>query len=74
MSQRQLMLKHLGLDECTVKGALHGQARLLAGCYAVTLGALIAGAPRPASFSQGRDEHREVTEDIVRVEGGGPAV
>ena len=55
VTQRKLMLQRLGLETCSVEGALHGQMRLLAGCYAVTLGALIAGAPRPASFSQ-RDE------------------
>ena len=44
--QRTLMLKQLGLSDCSVEGAMMGQLRLLLACYAVTFGALAAGAHR----------------------------
>jgi hypothetical protein len=44
--QRTLMLKQLGLSDCSVEGAMMGQLRLLLACYAVTFCALAAGAHR----------------------------
>jgi hypothetical protein len=48
--QRKLMIQQLGLQDCSVRGAMVGQLRLLLACYAVTLGALIAGSPQPESL------------------------
>ena len=65
VQQRRLLLHQLGLSECSVGGALRGQLRLLAGCYVLTLGALIAGAPRPASLSAPDDAGEIRSQDAV---------
>ena len=46
----------VGLSECSVEGAMHGQMRVLAACYAVTLAALIAGAPQAEIISHADEE------------------
>ena len=53
--QRKLMIQQLGLKDCSVGGAMIGQLRLLLACYAVTLGALIAGSPQPESLPRDPD-------------------
>ena len=46
----------VGLSECSVEGAMYGQMRVLAACYAVTLAALIAGAPQAEIISHADEE------------------
>ena len=40
----------LGLDGCTVRNAIVGQLKLLAGCYGAIFAALVASSPRPQAL------------------------